>query len=199
MDFLHGAYYASWAFVVGIAFTVSILKKTLPTKPDDSCVSRIRDFLESRAPLVPEALYSYSPCLFYTIVITALVGMAFQIWVVFRGKPNELVVASLMVYNFISCVWPLCGKAFHGLIKNSWFRPQGVVVFVSFLFMAIAVASYLNQTPEPWFAALLVVEGITTVVDLGLYIPPWDINKDQNTLSQRFEIDNDQQGYEIED
>ena len=199
MDFLHGAYYASWAFVVGIAFTIAILKKTLPTKPDDSFISRIRDFLESRAPLVPEALYSCSSCLFYTIVVTALVGMAFQIWVVFRGKPNELVVASLMVYNFISCAWPLCGKAFDGLGKDSWVRPQGVVVFLSFLCMVLAVASYLNQNPEPWFAALLVAEGITSLVDLGLYIPPWDVSKDQNTLTKRFEIDNDQQGYEIED
>ena len=105
-------------------------------------------FLESRAPLVPEALYSCSSCLFYTIVVTALVGMAFQIWVVFRGKPSELVVASLMVYNFISCAWPLCGKAFDGLGKDSWVRPQGVVVFLSFLCMVLAVASYLNQNPR---------------------------------------------------
>lgn len=208
MSVLRRAYYASWGLTVGIAFSVGLLRKILPEKvDDDACQSYTREKIDSCAPLIP--LYFYKrPILLSFIIAAALIGMLFQLLVVIYGDPTNETIVFLMVYNLVSCLWPLSGKkplsprecGICGCDKSPWLRPQAVVVSVSFIFMASAFATYAMNNGEDWGVALLTFELLTTCMDLVIYVGCWGSPVPTNdTLTKRFTIDNDQQGYEIED
>jgi hypothetical protein len=193
---LRGVYYFSWVCLVGLPFAISLLKK-MSAEPNAGRCSRARKFADERAPLVPDK-WSSNTVFFYFVTAIALLGMVFQALVVAFGSADELVVASLMVYNFVSCAWPLCPAQ----SCTDKVGPQAVVVLLSFPFVVLAFVHYLVVNGEPAYGLLLAVELFATCIDLFLYVPPWDAwekIKTTTSLTRQFVVDNDQQGYEIED
>jgi len=204
MDGLRFAYYLSWFLTVTLAFSIALLRKFIPEKADENaCNSAIRTFLDTRAPLIPNYWYNNTASLFF-IVPAALAGMACQIIVVHVANPPETVVVCLMFYNFVSALWPVSPKTFASCKQNenSYFRPQSVVVSVSFTFMCagygLYLESYLEEDGKGWALILLSFEVLTTCMDLILYIKPWDAPPKQDPLTKNFNIDNDQCGYTID-
>lgn len=192
---LLGVYYFSWVCLVGLPFAIAILKK-MPAEPNAACGSKVIKFAQARAPLVPDK-WSSNTVFFYFVTAIALLGMVFQALVVAFGSADELVVASLMIYNLVSCAWPLCPAE----SCTDKCGPQAVVVLLSFPFVVLAFVHYLVDNGEQVYVFLLAVELLATCIDLFLYVPPWDAlekARETTSMTKQFIVDNDKQGYEID-
>jgi hypothetical protein len=193
---LRGVYYFSWACLVGLPFAIALLKN-MSAEPNAGCGSKLVEFARERAPLVPGKWSNNKP-FYYSVTAIALLGVVFQALVVAFGSADELVVASLMLYNFVSCAWPLCPAE----PCTTKVGPQAAVVLLSFPFVLLAFVCYVIENGESVYVFLLATELFTTCVDLFLYVPPWDAWEKQRLskpMTKQFIVDNDQQGYEIED